>query len=197
MLVGRNVVLRRPTGQHDGTLILFRHNNELRIIRNEPNFTAAINSPLPLANRPVHPFSQHPFIHHAKPNDPPVRHRIRWQPGVGWATVGIDDAPVHASASYLLKDLMLVHRVLAVGGFADSPAVVVDRRVWGGHLDIIITQSPHTPLNGCSHVLTWEAARISFEIPPGDNQDVRVTIRTTEAAAVGVPHDAPSPNDSP
>ncbi|CEM20393.1 unnamed protein product [Vitrella brassicaformis CCMP3155] len=45
MLVGRRVVLRRPNGQHDGTLQLFRHNNEIRAIRNEPNFAIVINPP--------------------------------------------------------------------------------------------------------------------------------------------------------
>ncbi|CEM09740.1 unnamed protein product [Vitrella brassicaformis CCMP3155] len=77
MLVGRNVALRRPTGQQDGTLKLFRHNNnETRAIRNQPGFTITINPPLPLPGRPVHPFSQHPFTHHAKPHDPPVRCRF-------------------------------------------------------------------------------------------------------------------------
>ncbi|CEM09731.1 unnamed protein product [Vitrella brassicaformis CCMP3155] len=84
MLVGRRVVIRRPTGQQDGTLELFRHNNnETRAIRNEPNFAIAINPLLPLPGRPIHPFSQHPFTHHAKPHDPPVRSRIRWQQGGG------------------------------------------------------------------------------------------------------------------
>ncbi|CEM09737.1 unnamed protein product [Vitrella brassicaformis CCMP3155] len=212
MLVGRNVALRRPTGQQDGTLELFRHNNnETRAIRNEPNFAIAINPLLPLPGRPVHPFSQHPFTHHAKPHDPPVRHRIVWEDGVGWATGGANDAPVLTSASSLLKELMLVHRlVFAVGGFTESPAVVVDRRVRGGHLDRIMTRSPHTPLNGCSDVVAWERADevcgqthlltssndpfiawINYSIQPNNNQNVRVIITTTEAPAVGVANDAP------
>ncbi|CEM28610.1 unnamed protein product [Vitrella brassicaformis CCMP3155] len=192
MLVGRHVVFRRPTGQQDGTLQLFRHNNnDIRIIRNEPNFTITLNPPLPLlTGRPVHAFSQHPFQQHAKPHDPPVRSRIGWQHGVGWVTIGVNDGPLYASASSMLKDLVL--------------------RVRGGHLDRIMTQSPHTPPNGCSDVLTWEAAdRICaqlhvltssndpflawtyFGIFPGDNQSVHVTIPTTEAPAAGVFHDAP------
>ncbi|CEM09759.1 unnamed protein product [Vitrella brassicaformis CCMP3155] len=62
MIVGRRVVFLRPTGQQDGTLELFRHNNnEIRAIRNKPSFTITINPPLPLPNRPVHPFSQQPL----------------------------------------------------------------------------------------------------------------------------------------
>ncbi|CEM09738.1 unnamed protein product [Vitrella brassicaformis CCMP3155] len=105
---------------------------------------------------------------------------------------------------------MLQYRFEAVGGFTYSPAVVVDRRVRRGHFDRIMTRSPHTPLNGCSNVAAWEAvsgqcgqvhvlttaadpfiAWISFDIPPGNNQNVHVTISTGEAPAAGVPHDAP------
>ncbi|CEL93496.1 unnamed protein product [Vitrella brassicaformis CCMP3155] len=128
MLVGRYVALHRPTGQQDGILQLFRHNNnELRIIRNQPGFTITINPPLPLPLRPVHPFSQHPFAHHAKPHDPPVRHGIMWQHGVGWGTCGINDRGVNSSASSMLKEVILAHRLLTVGGFTDSPTVVVVR----------------------------------------------------------------------
>ncbi|CEM11145.1 unnamed protein product [Vitrella brassicaformis CCMP3155] len=127
MIVGRHVALRRPTGQQDGTLQLFRHSNiEIRIIRNEPGFTITLNPPLPQPTRPIHPFSQHPFTHHAKPHDPPVRCRIRWQPGVGWMTLRVNDGHVYASASSVLKRLVLRHRLLAVGGFTYSPAVVVE-----------------------------------------------------------------------
>jgi len=118
MLVGRRVALRRPNGQQDGRLQLFYHNNEIRIIlRNEPGFVITLTPPLPLPNRPVHPFSQHPFAHHAKPHDPPVRSRIGWQDGVGWVTVGAKNAAVYASASSQLKGLLLYNRMEAVGGF--------------------------------------------------------------------------------
>ncbi|CEM37171.1 unnamed protein product [Vitrella brassicaformis CCMP3155] len=210
MLVGRHVAFRRPNGQQDGTLELFRHNNEIRAIRNEPNFTMAIDPPLFLPNRPVHPFSQHPFTHHAKPHDPPVGSRILWQQGVGWGTAGANGGAVSTSASSMLKGLLLFHRVLAVGVISHSPTVAVERSVRGGHLDRIMTRSPHTALNGCSGVTTWEAASgrcvqlhflttsddpfiawMSFNISPGNNQDVHVTIHTTEAPAAGVPQDAP------
>ncbi|CEL93465.1 unnamed protein product [Vitrella brassicaformis CCMP3155] len=210
MLVGRRVALRRPNGQHDGTLQLFRHNHEIRAIRNEPNFAITINPPLPRPDRPVHPFSRHPFQQHTKPHDPPVHSRITWQNGVGWATVGVNGGAVFASASCLLKELLQCHRIEAAGPFTDSPMVVVDRRVRGGHLDRIMTRSPHTPVNGCSDMLTWEAANglcvqlhvlttaadpfiawISFGIFPGNSQDVHLFIATTEAPAAGVPHDAP------
>ncbi|CEM15902.1 unnamed protein product [Vitrella brassicaformis CCMP3155] len=208
--VGAGDLHTHATKAQDGTLQLLRHNNnELRAIRNEPNFAITINPPLPLLSRPVHPFSQHPFTHHAKPHDPPASSRIVWQNGVGWATVGVNDGHAFASASSMLKDLMLGHRLLVVGGFTYSPTVVVDRRVRGGHLERIMTQSPHTPLNGCSDVVAFEVASgwcgqqhlltsfndpfiawIFFVIPLGNNQDVHVTVSTTEAPAVGVPHDA-------
>ncbi|CEM37167.1 unnamed protein product [Vitrella brassicaformis CCMP3155] len=214
MLVGRHVAFQLPGGQLDGTLELFRHTNEIRIIRNEPNFTLTINPPLPQLTRPIHPFSQHPFTHHAMSHDPPVRSRIMYQDDVGWVTVGVNNAPHYASASSMLKGLLLVHRVVALGGFTDLPAVVVDRGARGGHLDSIMTRSPHTPLAECPDVLAWErvggaraqlhvltsaddpfVAWIVFGIPPGDNQNdthtLRVTIRTTEAPAGGVPHNAP------
>ncbi|CEM01663.1 unnamed protein product [Vitrella brassicaformis CCMP3155] len=93
MIVGRHVALRRPNGQQDGTLELFRYNHEIRAIRNEPNFAITLNPPLPLPlpNRPVHPFSQHPFQQHAKPHDPPARCRIGWQDVVGWAAVAANE----------------------------------------------------------------------------------------------------------
>ncbi|CEM11156.1 unnamed protein product [Vitrella brassicaformis CCMP3155] len=210
MLVGRRVALRRPTGQQDGTLQLSLHNNEIRVIRNEPNFAIVINPPLPKPNSPVHPFSQHPFTHHAKPHDPPVRCRIRWQTGVGWVTLGVNDGGVDASASSVWKRLVLRHRLLAVGGFTQSPPVAVDRGGRGGQLDRIIIQSPHMLLTECSDVIACEwaggtcvqthvltssddpfIAWIFFVIFPGDNQSVRVYITTTEAAAAGVRHDAP------
>ncbi|CEM11159.1 unnamed protein product [Vitrella brassicaformis CCMP3155] len=187
---------------------LFRHNNnEIRVIRNEPNFAITLSLPLPRPNRPVHPFSQHPFTHHAKPHDPPVCCRMKWDNGVGWVTIGVNDGAVDASASCMLKRRMLAHRMLAVGGFTDHQQWWSVRR---GHLDRIITQSPHTPLDECSDVLAWEWASkrcvqthvlttsgdpfiacIFFVIPPCNYQDVRVYISTTEAPAAGVPHDAP------
>jgi len=218
MLVGRRVALRRPTGQQDGTLELFRHNNnEIRAIRNEPNFAIAINPLLPLPGRPIHPFSQHPFQQHAKPHDPPARCRIGWQNGVGWTTVGANHRQVKASASSLLKQRMLLHRRTAVGGISNSPTVVVDRRVRGGYLDRIVTQFPDTPLDGCSDVVAYEMvgggcgqshvltssddpfiAWIAFRTPPGDNdQNVSIIIRTSEAPAAGVANDPPDGNQGP
>ncbi|CEL93497.1 unnamed protein product [Vitrella brassicaformis CCMP3155] len=109
----------------------------------------------------------------------------------------------------MLKEVIVAYRLLTVGGFTDSPTVVVVRRVHGGHLDRIMTRSPHTPLDGCSDVLAFELADgmcvqlhvlttaldpfiayINFGILLGDNQDVNVTIRTTEAPAAGVPQNA-------
>ncbi|CEM26522.1 unnamed protein product [Vitrella brassicaformis CCMP3155] len=210
MLVGRHVALRRPTGQHDGTLQLFRRTNEIRAIRNQPNFAITINPPLPHPTRRGHPFSHHPFQQHAKPHDPPVRSRILWQFGAGWATADANDGNVYASTSSLLKLLLLVHRRVVVSGTSGSGTVMVDRSVRGGHLDRMLTRSPHTPLDACSHVLTFEAvggacgqshvltssadpftAWVSPGVLPGENQNVRVTIYTTEAAAAGVAHHAP------
>ncbi|CEM20411.1 unnamed protein product [Vitrella brassicaformis CCMP3155] len=210
LLVGRHVALRRPTGQQDGTLELFRHNNnEIRAIRNEPNFAIVINPPLPLPTRPLHPFSQHPFTHHAKPYDPPVRCRITWQPNVGWTTtVAANNGGVFSSASSMLKELMLVHRRAVVGGISQSAPVVVDRSVRGGHLDRMMTRPPHTPLDDCSDVVALELvgggcgqshvltssddpfiAWIILAVPPGLN--VRIIIYTTEVPAAGVANDAP------
>jgi len=210
MLVGRRVALRRPTGQQDGTLELFRHNNnEIRAIRNEPNFAIVINPPLPLPNRRVHSFSRHPFQQHAKPHDPPVSSRILWDGGVGWTPGGVNDGGVFSSASCLLKKLMLTHRMLAVSDISYSPPVAVDRSV-RGHLNRMLTRPPHTPLDDCSHMMASEAvsggcgqshvltssddsfvAWIAFRTLQGDNQNVEVSIRTTEAPAAGVANDAP------
>ncbi|CEM33215.1 unnamed protein product [Vitrella brassicaformis CCMP3155] len=213
MLVGRRMAFRRSNGQHDGTLELFRHNdNELRLIRNEPGFAITLNPPLPRPNRPVHPFSQQPFLQHAKPHDPPVRCRITWQPSVGWVPVAANNGGVSASASSMLRTLLLTHRRTAVGGMSQSPIVHVDRSVRGGHLNRMLTRSPHTLLDGCSDVLRYEKssgdcvqmpmltssdnpfiAYIAFGFPPGlnDNQNVHIIIRTTEAPAAGVANDAP------
>ncbi|CEM21707.1 unnamed protein product [Vitrella brassicaformis CCMP3155] len=157
MLVGRNVVLRRRTGQQDGTLQLFRHNHEIRIIHNQPGFAITLNPPLPHPNRPIHPFSQHPFQQHAKPHDPPVCQRIGWDDVVGLVAVGAHDWRAFSSASSMLKRLMLNYRVMVGDGISHSPIVAVDRSVCGGYLDRIVTQSPHTPLDECSHVTAYEA----------------------------------------
>ncbi|CEM01662.1 unnamed protein product [Vitrella brassicaformis CCMP3155] len=88
--------------------------------------------------------------------------------------------------------------------------VAVDRSERGGHLDRMLTRPPHTPFDDCSHVMDYEAvdglcvrlhvltssddpfiAYIALGTPPGDNQDVSVTVYTTEASAAGVAHDAP------
>ncbi|CEM39672.1 unnamed protein product [Vitrella brassicaformis CCMP3155] len=211
MIVGRHVALRRPNGQHDGTLQLFRHNNELRVIRNEPDFAIVINPPL-LPTRCVHPFHplwQHPFQQHARPHDPPVGSRIWWLDGVGW-TAGVNAGGVSASASSLLKRLLILyHRRMAVGGMYQSPPVAVDRSVRGGYLDRILARSPHTPLDACSHVTAYEAvsgaclqahvltssadpfiAYIAFSIPSIQRSNVRIIIVTTEAPAAGVANGA-------
>ncbi|CEM11174.1 unnamed protein product [Vitrella brassicaformis CCMP3155] len=191
LTVGAADLQTHATKAQDGTLELFRNNNnEIRVIRNEPGFALTINPPLPLpTGRPVHPLSQHPFQKHAKPHDPPIGSRIGRHHGVGWATLGVNDGNVFASASSMLKQLLLHHRRLAVGGVILSPTVVVDRAARGGHLDRIITQSPHTPLDGCSDVTALETATGSYlwYCPHA----VRVKIRTSEAPAAGVAHDAP------
>ncbi|CEM28677.1 unnamed protein product [Vitrella brassicaformis CCMP3155] len=208
MLVGRHVAFRRPNGQQDGTLQLFRYNNEIRAIHNQPGFAITLNPPLPQPTRPVHPFSRHPFQQDARPHDPPVRSRIWWAHGVGW-TGGGNAGGFSASASSLLKRLLLTHRSDAFGDLFQSPPMPVDRGVRGGYLDRIMTQSPHTPLDACSHVTAWERADgtcaqaqvltssadafiayIAFFIPYTD-PNVRITIATTEAPAAGVANDAP------
>jgi len=87
------VAFRRANGQQDGTFELFRDNatNEIRAIRNQPDFAITRNPPLPTTA--VHPLQQHPFQQHIKPDDPPVQSAI-WFDELDEAD-GADDELLH------------------------------------------------------------------------------------------------------
>ncbi|CEM27758.1 unnamed protein product [Vitrella brassicaformis CCMP3155] len=93
MVVSRHVDFRRANGQQDGTFELFRDNatNEIRAIRNQPDFAITRNPPLPTTA--VHPLQQHPFQQHIKPDDPPVQSAI-WFDELDEAD-GADDELLH------------------------------------------------------------------------------------------------------
>jgi len=110
----------------------------------------------------------------------------------------------YASASSSAKDLIRNHFVETHQ--TNFTTKYLDRNDGGGHLDALLTQSPHTPVDGCSTTLTSEAyvrylvltnsthnfvawIRIIDWATTGNN--VEVSVKTTEAPASGVHEDAP------
>ncbi|CEM26509.1 unnamed protein product [Vitrella brassicaformis CCMP3155] len=119
-MVGRHVHLR------DGSCLqLFQHNGELRAIKNEPGFELKVDPPFPAG----HLYGQHRQLH-----DPPVREGIFYSPDGGWVSTGCGPY-TDASVSSFAKFMVLDHFKYYVGG---------------GRLDGLLTDSPHTPVAGCT-----------------------------------------------
>uniref|UniRef100_A0A7S1JN47 Uncharacterized protein n=1 Tax=Vitrella brassicaformis TaxID=1169539 RepID=A0A7S1JN47_9ALVE len=207
MIVGRHFVFRHADSQQDGpSPCVFRGptTNEIRAIRDEPEFAVTLNPPLSTDH--VHPLSQHPFQQHMKRDDPPVRSIIECTAGGqgGWRAIGPEYAEMSVSA-FILD--MILHHYTGSGVHFEAMEIEVHRGVRGGYLDTLLTRSPHTPLEGCSAVVTTEdggtayqthlltafddpfIAGVEFRVPPDNRQAVAVVLATTEQP-VGSPDDA-------
>ncbi|CEM00739.1 unnamed protein product [Vitrella brassicaformis CCMP3155] len=166
------------------TFQLFQHGNTLRAVKDEDGFEIDINPPIP---------AYHLFQQHRQQHDPPVRSRIYYSRPTNWLLLSAYD---YASVSSCVKKIVLDTH------FVQTPQI--NRRVDNGRPDTITTQSPHTPVAGCtttasfrftdSH-LTWRdlvltdaghsfVARIAVTDLLHNN--VRVLISTTESAVSGV-----------
>ncbi|CEM28925.1 unnamed protein product [Vitrella brassicaformis CCMP3155] len=159
MVVGRQIDFG------DGSCLqIVRHaNGEVRAIKDEPGFRLAVNPPLAAG---------HLYQQHRQQHDPPVRSRIICRDEDGeWVSRGpTTDASVSSFAkSMVLSHFYWTHQI-------NRTRIRLNRRVGGGRLDGLLTQSPHTPVAGCSTTLS---------------RDVLIWIWTTEAPVAGVSEDAP------
>ncbi|CEM03113.1 unnamed protein product [Vitrella brassicaformis CCMP3155] len=177
----------KMVGRHidfgDGvTFQLFQHGITVRAIKDQDGFEIDIIPPLP----PNHPYQQH-----RQPHDPPVRSRIDyshqgWQPPLF--------ARNFSSVSSYVKRIVLDH-------FRGTHQInrtyrMIDRHVDNSRLHTLLTQSPHTPVEGCttttsylgpigrnrSLVLTDASHSFVAWIRIDRFVDVRVDVCTTEPA---------------
>ncbi|CEM13083.1 unnamed protein product, partial [Vitrella brassicaformis CCMP3155] len=203
LIVGRHVVFCRADGQQNGTFEVFRDpsTNEIRAIRDEPEFALTLNPPLPTDG--VHPFQQHPFQQHMK--HVVTIEYAEYAEGDGEWVAGWAEF-ICASVSTFIMDMITRH--FTRSGFQlHFTEVDIDRGARGGYLDGLLTRSPHTSLEGCAAVMTEEGADgtacqvhvltasddpciawITFCVTAYDRQTVSVSLLTTEQP-VGNPSD--------
>ncbi|CEM28768.1 unnamed protein product [Vitrella brassicaformis CCMP3155] len=120
-----------------------------RAIIDEPNFELELDPPLPAG---------HLFQQHRQPHDPPVRNRIfystvraRWLWSGG---LGCTDKSVSSFAKYkILDQFRKTHSHQDI----NCMSAVLNRDVGGGRLNRLLTQSPHTPVAGCTTTLGSDA----------------------------------------
>ncbi|CEM38243.1 unnamed protein product [Vitrella brassicaformis CCMP3155] len=181
MVVGRHVDFG------DGSrLQIFRHDNgEVRAIKDEPGFRLAVNPPLA---------AHHLYQQHRLQHDPPVRSRI-YSPLIN-RLVSWDPYTDASSSSFAKK--MIFHHFYWTHQINDTFDYL--RYVGGGRVDGLLTQSPHTPVAGCTTTLSREDdigderqlvltddshnfiawIRIGGSLM-GDVDDLDVCVQTTEA----------------
>ncbi|CEM29084.1 unnamed protein product [Vitrella brassicaformis CCMP3155] len=195
MVVGRHV----DFGENGSCLRIVRHGNgEVRAIKDEPGFRLDFNPPLPPGNL---------YQQHRQQHDPPVVSRIYYSGGTSRWVSGSFPIP-YASVSSFAKKMIFFHSNATRQ--TNGTSTYLNRYVGGGRLDGLLTQSPHTPVAGCSTTLSWSllgskqrvlvltdsshpfVALIHIgEILMGYNDDVDVFVVTTEPPAAGVSEDAP------
>ncbi|CEM10287.1 unnamed protein product [Vitrella brassicaformis CCMP3155] len=116
---------------------LFHHGTTLRAIKDQDGFELTIDPPLP----PNHPYQQH-----RQPHDPPVRSRIDYSRSAGW----LQFIRVSSYVSSCVKSIIIGHfRWTHQINFTDRSRVI-DRYVDDNRLLNLLTQSPHTPVEGCT-----------------------------------------------
>ncbi|CEM19618.1 unnamed protein product [Vitrella brassicaformis CCMP3155] len=116
---------------------VFQHGTTLRAVKNEDGYEIDIDPPLP----PNHLYQQHRQQH-----DPPVRSRIDYDPPVGWRSLGSLD---FASVSSWVKSVVIDH-FTETRQINTTTTHSIDRHVDNSRLHTIVTQSPHTPVEGCT-----------------------------------------------
>ncbi|CEM10031.1 unnamed protein product [Vitrella brassicaformis CCMP3155] len=186
------VVVGRHIDLGDGSCLqICRHaNGEVRAIKDQPGFRLAINPPLA---------AHHLYQQHRQQHDPPVRSSIFYRSGTGgWVSTGFPT--IYVSLSSFAKRMINQH-------FCSTPqtnrtSISLNRRVGGGRLDGLLTQSPHTPVAGCTTTRSWEDGIGEVRVLVLTNSShnfvawivisewgdgtVDVCVATTEAPAAGV-----------
>ncbi|CEM31157.1 unnamed protein product [Vitrella brassicaformis CCMP3155] len=219
MVVGRRVRFKDGEGQ-GSRLKLFRHGHEVRAfydkaIEDEADYRLLIDAPViedeaiedeeviedeeDLDDGPLpagHLYEQHRLEH-----DPPVRSRNYWDEfDGGFGGGGFGNRTDDASASSWAKRLVLNHFEWKHHWRTYCASIDLNRRVGGGRLDSLLTQSPHTPVAGCTTtfssdgcvrylVLTDSSHDFVAWLGIEDLEDgtVEVLVKTTEAAVSKVP----------
>ncbi|CEM20838.1 unnamed protein product [Vitrella brassicaformis CCMP3155] len=141
---------------------LFRHGEEVRAVRDEPNFLVEVDPPLPAG----HLYQQHRLQH-----DPPVRSGIeRWWRD--WSVSGCLET--YASLSSFVKSTIILHYEETCDEDPDGTLTDLKRYVGGGRLHDLFTQSPHTPVEGCTTTATRTTIRRALRPP---YQEISVNTR--------------------
>ncbi|CEM13221.1 unnamed protein product [Vitrella brassicaformis CCMP3155] len=154
MVVGRHVrfgvygshlwIFRHANGNGSCLRIFRRANGEVRALEVQPGFRLDVNPPLP---------ARHLYQQHRLEHDPPVRSGISYFPDIDqWVSINLFQ---YASASSFAKHTILDHFSSETQQI-NSTSIDLNRRVGGGRLDGLLTDSPHTPVAGCTTTLTWE-----------------------------------------
>ncbi|CEM10000.1 unnamed protein product [Vitrella brassicaformis CCMP3155] len=188
MVVGRHIDFG-----DDSCLRIFHHghNSEVRAIKDQPDFRLNLDPPLA---------AHHLYQQHRQQHDPPVRSRIRYRDAIGeWVSRGpTTDASVSSFAKRKILDHFYgTHQI-------NHTQISHNRRVGGGRLDGLLTQSPHTPVAGCSTTLSWGGGVRWLVLINGSHDFVAWIVildcgdgtvwgcvRTSEAPAAGMREGAP------
>ncbi|CEM31858.1 unnamed protein product [Vitrella brassicaformis CCMP3155] len=123
------------------TFQLFQHGNRLRAIKDQIGLEIDINPPLP-AN---HPIQQHRQLH-----DPPVHSNMTYVPPLGWMSLAA--SRVYSSVSSFVKRIAINH--FAATHQYNKTSGRIDRDVDNSRLITFVTQSSHTPVEGCTTTST-------------------------------------------
>jgi len=93
----------------------------------------------------------HLYRQHRQAHDPPVRESIYYRGHDGrWVSIG-GGQETDASVSSLAKYMVLSH--FSATHQTDDTLITLNRFVGGGRLDGLLTDSPHTPVAGCTTTL--------------------------------------------
>ncbi|CEL91654.1 unnamed protein product [Vitrella brassicaformis CCMP3155] len=144
----------------DRCLQLFQHgDNQVRAIVDQPGFELEVDPRLPAG---------HLYQQHRQPHDPPVCEGIHYSTAGEWRPNDILDTD--ASLSSFAKRVILDHFVGTHQTYATSNHL--NRHVGGGRLDSLFTQSPHTPVAGCSTTLSRDGNARELVLTDGSHSFV-------------------------
>jgi len=174
------------------TFEVFQAGERMRMIKNQRDFQLTIGPPIP----PDHLYQQHRQEH-----DPPVRSEIGYSPDRGyWTSVG---ASTYSSASSFIKSVIMAPFARTRARQSNSSSRNINRHVDDHRLHTLLTQSPHSLVEGCSTSVSYfwprygKARRVVltdtshefvawvsiWDCHIGDANDVKVQVFTTERPA--------------
>ncbi|CEM15698.1 unnamed protein product [Vitrella brassicaformis CCMP3155] len=125
------------------TFQLFHHGNTLRAVKDQDGFEMDINPPLP---------ANHPYQQHRQQHNPPVRSRITFVPALGWH-MSLSRPLAYSSVSSCVKNIVIKH--FEVTHQINFTRRTIHRHVDNNRLDTLLTQSPHTPVAGCTTTTSY------------------------------------------